>query len=295
MADVTLSSATRSNLLSLQRTTSLINQTQDRLSTGREVNSAVDDALAFFKSRNLSNRASDLASIKDNITEGISIVETAVKSLESMEDVLKQMQATAEAAKAVQGTDADANSERKALASDFDDLRDQLNYLVEDADYNGVNLISGTSNSNLEVVFSEQSDSRMLTVETVELTAGSATTSGTLGTNANGLGIDKAGTGSWANLTGANSVESSLDQIDAALDTVRDYARQFGSQAALLEIRKDFTENMINTLESGASDLVNADMNAESANMLSLQTRQQLGTISLSIAQQSEQSVLRLF
>ena len=69
----------------------------------------------------------------------------------------------------------------------------------------------------------------------------------------------------------------------------------FGTNAALLGIRQDFTNNLINTLKAGASDLVNADLNEESANLLSLQTRQQLGTISLSIAQRSEQSILRLF
>ena len=78
-------------------------------------------------------------------------------------------------------------------------------------------------------------------------------------------------------------------------DWVRQAAQQFGTNAALLQIRADFTTNLINTLQAGASDLVNADLNEESANLLSLQTRQQLGTISLSIAQKSEQSVLRLF
>ena len=63
----------------------------------------------------------------------------------------------------------------------------------------------------------------------------------------------------------------------------------------MLQIRADFTTNLVNTLKAGASELVNADLNEESANLLSLQTRQQLGTISLSIAQKSEQSILRLF
>jgi flagellin len=77
--------------------------------------------------------------------------------------------------------------------------------------------------------------------------------------------------------------------------SVRQVAQTFGTNSSLLEIRRQFTENLINTLKGGASELVNADLNEESANLLSLQTRQQLGTISLSIAQQSEQSVLRLF
>ena len=77
--------------------------------------------------------------------------------------------------------------------------------------------------------------------------------------------------------------------------TVRQVSQSLGTNSSLLEIRRQFTENLISTLKGGASDLINADLNEESANLLSLQTRQQLGTISLSIAQQSEQSVLRLF
>ena len=90
-------------------------------------------------------------------------------------------------------------------------------------------------------------------------------------------------------------IQSALRAIDSALVTVRQSAQSFGSNSALLQIRADFTTTIVNTLKGGASQLVNADLNEESANMLSLQTRQQLGTISLSIAQKSEQAILRLF
>src|ERR1700754_2859267 len=96
--DITLSTATRSNLLSLQNTTTLIGQTQERLATGLKVNSALDDALAFFKARNLNSRAGDLSAIKDQITGGISVLTAAVQGLTSMEDVLKQMKALAQSA-----------------------------------------------------------------------------------------------------------------------------------------------------------------------------------------------------
>ena len=106
------------------------------------------------------------------------------------------------------------------------------------------------------------------------------------------------GTNGWAQTTTstANSVvDSALSSIDSALTSVRSRASTFGTNASMLTIRQDFTASLVNTLKGGASNLVNADMNEESANMLALQTRQQLGTISLSIAQQSEQAVLRLF
>jgi flagellin len=106
-----------------------------------------------------------------------------------------------------------------------------------------------------------------------------------------------AGTDVWG-VTGSaavTAITASIRALDSALVTVRQTAQEFGTNAALLQIRADFTTNLINTLKGGASELVNADLNEESANLLSLQTRQQLGTISLSIAQRSEQSILRLF
>ena len=91
------------------------------------------------------------------------------------------------------------------------------------------------------------------------------------------------------------AINSAIRGIDSALVTVRQVAQELGTNSSMLEIRRNFTEQLVNTLKGGASDLVNADLNEESANLLSLQTRQQLGTISLAIAQQSEQAVLRLF
>jgi len=283
MADVTLSAATRGNLLSLNRTTDLIDRTQERLSTGKKVNSAIDDALSFFKARSLSDRASDLATIKNNINQGINVIETAVKGLETIEDTLKQMKAIAEAANAET-----SQTERTNLKDQFDDLQDQLDHLSKDASFNGINLINTDQGlPQLEVVFSEADDARKITVD--------GTTFDSAGLSLSDTDVDLANWTSTTDSTYQAATETAMTQVDSALDDVRSKAREYGTNAALMEIRKDFTENMINTLESGAGQLVNADMNAESANMTSLQTRQQLGVISLSIAQQSEQAVLRLF
>jgi flagellin-like hook-associated protein FlgL len=109
------------------------------------------------------------------------------------------------------------------------------------------------------------------------------------------LATQAAGSG-WdaASKAGVN-ISAAIGQLDTLTTKLRSAAATFGTDNAILDTRREFTENLVNTLESGAGELVNADMNEESANMLSLQTRQQLGTISLSIANQAEQSVLRLF
>ncbi len=293
-SDISLSTATRSNLLSLQKTTDLIGRTQDRLSTGKKVNSAIDDALSFFTSRNLNDRATDLTSIKSGIDEGIQVLSTTTDALTSVEDTLKQMKAIASSAKSTAATD---TATRNKLSSQFNELRSQVDHLVNDASYNGINLIKGDSNDTtvkadtLTVKFSEQnaaSPKRELTIAGIKSDASSLKLqSAASGTGAGAWGVSTS--------THATNIDSAISQIDSALTTVRASAQTFGVNASMLQIRADFTDNLVNTLESGAANLVNADLNEESANMLSLQTRQSLGSIALSIAQQSEQSILRLF
>lgn len=294
MSDITLSSATRSNLLSLQSTSDLIRRTQERLATGLKVNSAIDDALAFFKARNINSRAADLSSLKDNVLGGISVIKAAVQGLEGIESVIKQMKALAQSAIA-----SPESTTRAKLASQFNELRSQVDNLAEDSSFNGVNLLKNSTAAftggadQLTVAFNERNDAASLN-QLVVSGLNSTSFSEIVATAATATG---AGTHVWgvSGTAAVTAITASIRALDSALVTVRQSAQEFGTNAALLQIRADFTTNLINTLKGGASELVNADLNEESANLLSLQTRQQLGTISLSIAQRSEQSILRLF
>jgi len=295
MGDITLSGSTRTNLLSLQRTTGLIGRTQERLATGLKVNSAIDDALAFFKARNLNSRATDLSSIKDQIGSGINVIKAAIQGLEAIEDTLSQLKALAQAAIA-----SPESSTRAKLASQFNELRSQVDNLAEDASFDGVNLLKNTTSAfsagsdRLTVRFNERTTTAAIN-QLVVSGLNTADFGSIMGRSA--LATGGAGTTVWGQTGTAaiTAINRAIRAIDSALVTVRQTAQTFGTNSSLLEIRRQFTENLINTLKGGASELVNADLNEESANLLSLQTRQQLGTISLSIAQQSEQSVLRLF
>ncbi len=295
MADITLGSATRTNLLSLQSTQNLIDRTQGRLATGLKVNNALDDALAFFKARNLNSRAGDLSGVKDTIAGAISVLKSATQGLEAIESTLKQLKALAQSA-----ISSPESMTRAKLASQFNELRSQVDNLAEDASFNGVNLLkNSTSNFKagadyLTVKFNERTDgavnelvvSGLRSADFTTLLASSAQATGTSGV-----------TTVWGQTGTAaiTAINASIKALDSALVTVRQAGQAFGTNASLLGIRQEFTQNLINTLKGGAGELVNADLNEESANLLSLQTRQQLGTISLSIAQKSEQSVLRLF
>lgn len=277
--NITLSTATRSNLLSLQKTTASIDRTQERLSTGKKVNNALDDALSFFKARSLNDRASDLATVKDGISEGINVIKSATQGLTSIEDTLKQMKAIAASAKSSTDT-----TTRAKLSSQYNELRSQVDNLTEDSSFNGVNLIKASADT-LTVKFNEQSSTTLkneLVISGIDSTASA-------------MSVTSAVTANWSGTSFVSNIDAEIAKIDTALTTVRNTAQNLGTNSSMLSIRQDFTSELINTLQGGAGQLVNADLNEESANMLALQTRQSLGTISLSIAQQSEQAVLRLF
>ena len=304
MGDTTLTSATRNNLLSLQSTTKLIGRTQERLATGLKVNSAIDDALAFFKARNLNARASNLSAIKNNIANGVDTIKAAIHGLEAIEGVLKSMKALAQSA-----VSAAESSTRAKLAGQYNDLLAQIDNLAEDASFNGLNLLKRSKTPAalliqnntpagsdwLTVKFNEHAEANavnqlvvngLTTAEQRRIYANSAQATGAVG-NTNVWG--------QTGVAAVAGINAAIRSIDSALATVRQSAETFGSASILLSTRQDFTSNLINTLKGGASQLVNADLNEESANLLSFQTRQELGTISLSIAQESEQSILRLF
>jgi flagellin len=172
------------------------------------------------------------------------------------------------------GTVVSPNSARASFQAQFNDLLTQIDQLAADSSYHGINLLNG---DNLKVVFNESSTSS-LTIKGVKFDAA-------------GLGLTAvAGNGFQDN----NVIDSTLDNIQAALTTLRTQAANFGSNETTVEARQDFTKDLINTLQTGADNLVLADTNQEGANLLALQTRQQLSITSLSLASQADQAILKV-
>jgi len=286
MADnVTLSSAVRTNLLSLQKTGDLVNRTNNRLSTGLKVASAIDDAVAYFQAKGLSDRAGDLTGRKDSIDQAISSVKSAMGGLESVEKILVQMKGVALSAKSA------TNEERVDLAEQFNSLATQLNNLVNDSSYQGLNLINSTA-SSLKVEFSDKT-AAVLTIEGVNVTTDQLTG---LAVAASGAATGAAGGVAWSSISSAvSSLDTAIKALDTAISTVRSNTKSLGTNVALLQTRLDFTKSYVNTLKEGSDKLTLADLNEEGANLVSLQTRQQLGIQALSFAGQQEQGVLSLF
>ena len=377
MADISLTASMRSNLLSLQQTQDLMDMTQERLSTGKKVNSAIDNPSSYYTAQSLTNRASDLNALLDSMGQGIQTIQAANEGIEASTDFVQQAKALANTARdnaTVKGTtssgtytaaddtknitvkiegvadqdievtleDTDSleqaatkiatalndgtdgvkdaedtviggftatvengqikisnskgivanvsgtisgitfngeigNSTRTTSMKQYNEILDQIDQLAKDSGYKGVNLLQGNS---LKVVFNEDRSSYL-------------TINGTFAdTSDEGLKISRAE--DWTNPDN-EAIDASISELENAITSLRNMASEFGNNYSIVENRENFTESLINVLEEGSDKLTLADMNEESANMLALQTRQQLAINSLSLASQAAQSVLSLF
>jgi flagellin len=380
MADpnsIVLSGGVQSNLLSLQNTNDLFTQINTRLSTGKKVNSALDNATNFFLSNAFKASATTLQGLLDNgITNSLRTIDSANTGITAITALINQIKANLtqsltttnttavttgtvsnltsassfvttvgktitvsdgvttatyttvgaattvaqivnainntalETVKAslsgsgqilleaqgattitVGGTIAPAelaqfglvagvtaagvlSASRTTSAQQFDALRTQIDQLAADSGYNGVSLLNG---GGLKVVFNQAATS-------FQTIAGSTDTS-------IGLGV-VASTGQFQTTFDINAA---LTNATAALATLQNQASTFASSLAVDQARSDFTKAQINTLNTGANGLVVSDPNADGANLLALQTRQQLGSTALSLATQADRGVLRLF
>jgi flagellin len=270
---INLTAGMRANLFSLQKTAKDMEVTQNRLSTGLKVNTALDDPLNFFAAQGHRTRAGDLASRKDGMSEAIQTIKAANNGIEGITNLIAQAKSLAQSALSASSTDAGI------FQTQFNEVMDQIDTVAADSGYKGVNLLQGAV---MTVQFAPSTDASKLGVQ------GFGDTTTEFGVTS---GITASG---WA-ASGATAIQTAIDGLETATDTLRVQAKTLSSNLSIITAREDFTSKMINTLEDGAAKLTEADMNEEGANMLMLQTRQALGTTSLSLASQAAQSVLRLF
>ena len=388
MADISLTASMRSNLLSLQNTQSLMDMTQERLSTGKKVNSAIDNPSSYYTAQGLTNRASDLEALLDSMGQGIQTLKAANEGIESITSFVQQAKAVANTARdttvkssltagsdyvdlpdgqtktvTVKVGDQEATATIKANGDDaeigdavtelnnalgtlalpegvgaagdtnWDDIlvfaegtgenagKIVLNFVTDkDVDFGSVNInvsgwssvnMSGKLNPNDRVSSMNQYNEILNQIDQI---ASDATYKGVnllkdddlkvifnedrssyldvKGDNATSAGLGLSTVDDWSTTT---LIDQTITDIEAAISDLRNMASTFGNNYSIVQTRQDFTENLINVLEEGSDNLILADMNEESANMLALQTRQQLGINSLSLASQAAQGVLSLF
>jgi flagellin-like hook-associated protein FlgL len=430
MNDIVLSKGIRSNLLSLQNASALQDMTQVRLSTGRKVNSALDDPLNYFQSEGLSMRGKDLTRLLDNMGLGIKTIEAADNGLKAITRMVEQMQAglrtalnsSATNAKLGSGMDlanrraidfgtnpnllnsatppgplragdqmsvtftvpsnpvvaattmtftfpggapgintaqdlvaainadpannnattgeryvnasidaggrliidnttmgtlrlqwtpaaavlpalptnlnslfgtfeppltgstptdtgsitAATNQTRAKFAEQYNDILQQITFAARDSGYNGTNLLYGQS---LDMVFNEDASTRMIVRGVVFDSAG----------------IGLSTTDTRRSMQSDTEINAGIAKLTESIKIIRAQAATFGANNTVATVRESFTKEAVKLMKMGADNLVVADLNEEGANLLALQTRQQLSTQALSLASQSDQAILRLF
>ncbi len=281
MQPITLTSGMRANLVSLQQTNSFMEVTQKRLATGKKVNSALDDPVAYFTAVAHEQRATDLASRKDEMSEAVQLVKAADTGIESIKTLIAAAKSLATSA-----LSADTTAAAATLATQYDEVLDQIDLMVADSGYKGVNLLKAPTDpgSTLTVKFDETGQSS-LSLQGFDASA------------VTGLDLVSSSTSAWVSggAISTDNIEAAITALDNATITLRTESSKLANNLSIITARQEFTQGMINVLKDGAANLTNADMNEEGANMLMLQTRQALGTTSLSLASQAAQSVLRLF
>lgn len=269
LSNVSLTAGMRNNLLALQKTSSQITTTQDRLSSGKKVNSALDNPTNFFAAQNATNRASDLSDRKDSMSEAVQTIKSADNGITAITALIQSAKGLASSAAATNDTLSQLTYE-----SQFVQIQSQITTLASDSGYRGTNLLTA---GTLSIEFSQKTGDANLTVN---------------GFNASATSLGVTSASGW-NTVG--NVTQALANMDSALTTLRTKSSTLASNLAVITTRQTFTDSMISTLQTGSDNLTLADMNEEGANMLALQTRQSLGTTALSLSSQAAQSVLKLF
>jgi flagellin len=260
-------------LQNLNSTSAKLLETQNRISTGLKVASAKDDGASYAIAQTQRATVQSLNAVMDSLNRGTSAVDVSMSAGESVSDMLTQMK---EKALAASDTSLDTTS-RVALNTDFEALRDQITKTVNNAKFNGINLLDGTL-TDLQILANADGTST-LTVGAQNLQVGQSVI--TLATD--------------ASFTTASSAGQLLTTIDTSITNVSAALAKMGTAAKAIEAHATFITKLQDSIQAGIGNIVDADMAKESALLQALQTKQQLGVQALSIANQAPQTALSLF
>jgi flagellin len=263
-------------LENLDATGSALQTTQNEISTGLKVSSATDNGAVWAVAQNERSTIGALGSVQDSINRGISTVDVAVSAGQTISDLLNQMKAKALAASDTSSSTSDISN----YANDFVALRNEIAKIVSTSDFNGVNMLKTAGSS----VFALASASGAIKVTVPAENFGLGNAGGALSTITAG-----------ATFTSHATASAMLAAVNTAISTVNAAVAKLGTGVNALQSQLSFIQSQTDTLTTGVGNLVDADVAKESANLTALQTKQQLGVQSLSIANQRPQFLLSLF
>lgn len=265
-------------LQSLNKTNSQLDTVQSRINTGLKVASAKDNAAVFSIAQGQRADLAGLDAVKGSLDRASSSINVALAAAEAVSDLLIELKGKATAA-ADPGADA---ASRTALNDEFKNLIAQINTVVDNAEFNGVNAVKNGGSSIQALVAAPDGSGTAATYSItiaatdISASAGLALTTGQV-------------------ITSAAAASTALVAITAAEGTLNTFLSKLGAGAKRVEIQRSFTDKLSDAIEIGIGNLVDADLARESANLQSLQVKQQLGLQALSIANQAPSSVLSLF
>jgi flagellin len=262
-------------LQNLNTTQSSLTTTENRINTGLKVASAKDNAAVWAIAQNQRATSSSLNSVISSLQRGQSTVDVALSAGTSVSDLLNQMQ---EKALAASDTTLDTNS-RSALNDEFKSLRDQINKVVNNAVFNGGNMLK-SGGTTVQALANSDATS-VITVAAQDLSLGGTVLTSALSTS--------------ATINTVTSATAMIATVSAAITSVSSAMGKLGTGSKALASHLSFIQNLQNTIDAGIGNLVDADLAKESANLQALQTKQQLGIQALSIANQSSSVLLGLF
>jgi len=260
-------------LQNLNITNKDLQSTQLRVNTGLEVKSAKDNAAVFAIAQNLRANRQGLEAVKQSLDRSISAVDISLAAAESISDILIDMKE-----KVVAAADAGLDDQsRSALQEDFNSLRDQIATVVNNAEFNGINLIDAGSDDVSAIVNSDATQTIAIGHQTLAL---------------GGSNITLTANATFATATEAGAL---ISVIDSSIKNVSSSMTVLGAGSRSMELQRAFVDKLSDTLETGIGNLVDADLARESAKLQALQVKQQLGVQALSIANSQPQIILSLF
>jgi flagellin len=260
-------------LENLNNTSQQLDSAQNIVSTGLAVGNAKDNGAIWSIAQTERSDVSDLDAVKSSLQTGQSIIDVANSAGTTVSNLLTQMQE-----KALAASDASLDTaSRVALNNDFTALLNQINSTVQNASFNGVNLLDG-SVTQISSLANAQGTS-VLTVQAENLSLGAGIITLTATTTISTVASAQAA---------ISVVGTSLQNVDTALATL-------GTSSNALDTHLNFVSGLQDTLTTGIGNLVNADLAKESATLQALQTKQQLGIQALSIANSASSALLSLF
>jgi flagellin len=257
----------------LDKTQGSLSATENAVSTGLTVATAKDNGAIFAIAQNMRGDVAGYQSVTQSLENATSTVDVALSAGQSISDLLIQMKQ-----QALSASDTSMNTaSRQAMNDNFVALVQQISTVVQNAQFNGANLINGSTNQIMALASADGQHRITVSAENMSL-------SGSIVTIASNASIStQSGASSMV-----TSIENSLTNVDSALATL-------GAGSAKFSIQATFVQNLSDTLTTGIGNLVDANMASESAQLTALQTKQQLGVQALSIANSAPQIALSLF